>query len=111
MYINIVQFTKLLVKRSDTSLYKILQSLKAYTARAANKILQRGGAFWLHESYDHVVRDEKELERIIWYVLNNPVKARLVKEWHEWPWLYCRPDMVEHFGSQLLTDNVANGSE
>jgi putative transposase len=100
-----------IVKRSDTSLYNILQSLKAYTARSANKILHREGAFWLHESYDHVVRNEKELKRIIWYVLNNPVKARIVKEWYEWPWLYCRPDMVEQFGGKLLADNVATDSE
>ena len=26
-----------------------------------------------------VVRDEKELNRIIWYTINNPVKAGLVK--------------------------------
>lgn len=96
------------VKRSDTSLYKILQSLKAYTARSANKILHREGTFWLHESYDHVVRGEKELERIIWYVLNNPVKASLVKKWHEWPWLYCRPDIVEQFSGQPGTDNFTN---
>src|SRR5574337_954611 len=61
------------VARSGTSLYKILQSLKAYTARKANKLLNHKGAFWQHESYDHVVRNGKELERIVSYVLNNPV--------------------------------------
>ena len=78
------------VERSATSLYKILQSLKAYTARDANKLLNRKGAFWQHESYDHVVRDRKELERIVNYVLNNPVKAGFVTCWNQWEWSYIR---------------------
>ena len=37
---------------------KVLQSLKGFTARAANKILDRTGQpFWQHESYDHWIRD------------------------------------------------------
>jgi putative transposase len=90
------------VQQSNTSLHKVLQSLKAHTARTANKILNRQGAFWLHESYDHVVRSEKELERIVWNVLHNPVKATLDKEWQDWPWSYCRPDIGDPFASQLL---------
>ncbi len=78
------------VERSTASLYKVLQSLKTYTAREANKILRRKGAFWQHESYDHVVRDGKELERIIAYVLHNPVKAGMVSNWEQWKWSYYR---------------------
>lgn len=78
------------VERSGTSLYMVLQSLKAYTAREANKILRQKGIFWQHESYDHVVRDGKELGRIIDYVLHNPVKAGMVSSWEQWKWSYCR---------------------
>jgi len=70
------------------ALYRILQSLKRHTARQSNKILQRQGAFWQAESYDHVARDADELMRIIWYVINNPVKAGLVSDWEAWPWTY-----------------------
>lgn len=66
----------------------ILHSIKRYSARESNRILQRSGAFWQHESYDHVVRDRQELERIVAYVLNNPVKAGLAKSWDEWKWSY-----------------------
>ena len=62
----------------------ILHSLKRYTARQANLLLEREGSFWQHESYDHVVRGEAERERIVAYVLNNPVKAELVDRWKEW---------------------------
>jgi putative transposase len=74
------------------SLTAILHSLKRYTAREANKVLGRQGTFWQQESYDHVVRDEGEFERIVGYVFNNPVKAGLVSTQEEWPWSYCRAD-------------------
>ena len=69
-------------------LASVLRKLKGSTAREANKILRRSGAFWQHESYDHVVRDAKELDRVIWYVLNNPVKAGLATELGKWRWKY-----------------------
>ena len=78
------------VGRNDISPYKILQSLKRHTAREANKVLKRTGAFWQHESYDQMVRDDKEFENILSYILNNPIKAGLVKNWKDWEWSYYR---------------------
>ena len=75
---------------SDKPVSKIMQSLKRHTAREANKILGRTGAFWQDESYDHVIRDSEELERIVLYVLHNPVKAGFVRDWREWKWSYSR---------------------
>jgi REP element-mobilizing transposase RayT len=68
---------------------EILRKLKGATSHDCNKILNRSGAFWQHESYDHVVRDEKELKRIVEYVLNNPVKAGLCEKREEWKGNYC----------------------
>jgi REP element-mobilizing transposase RayT len=72
------------------SLSRTLQHLKGYTAQQANVLLQRAGQFWQRESYDHIVRDEAELQRIIAYVLENPVKAGLVPAWQQWPHTYWR---------------------
>jgi len=72
------------------SLAAIMHSLKRYTARAANRLLARSGTFWEHESFDHFVRDENELGRVVRYVLNNPVKAGLATRWQDWPWSYSR---------------------
>ena len=86
------------VGRNDTPTYKakplfrILQSLKRYTAREANKLLKRSGTFWQDESYDHVVRDNEELERLFWYILFNPVKARLVESCEEWAWTWWKDE-------------------
>jgi putative transposase len=53
-------------------------------------VLRRGGGFWQHENYDHVVRDEAELSRIVAYVLDNPVKAGLAGSRGDWEWSYSR---------------------
>ncbi len=74
-------------------LAKILREIKGSTARECNKILNRTGAFWQHESYDHVIRNDKEFENIIWYVLNNPVKAGYVTDWKAWQWSYCKYEL------------------
>ncbi|HWO00295.1 MAG TPA: hypothetical protein VNS63_13610 [Blastocatellia bacterium] len=74
----------------DHSLASILHSLKSYTSNQANRLLQRSGQFWEHESFDHCVRDDEEWGRIVAYVLNNPVKAGLIDDWHSWRWSYSR---------------------
>jgi len=75
-------------------LFKIMQNLKKYTAVHANKILQRAGDFWEKESYDRVVRDENEFWNILNYILQNPVKARFVEEWHQWPFTFAKPELL-----------------
>ena len=72
------------------ALSTIMQSLKGYTAYQANQLLGREGEFWAHESYDHWIRDHDEWQRIVAYVLNNPVKAGYVKRWQDWKWNYRR---------------------
>ncbi|UYZ57991.1 REP-associated tyrosine transposase [Hymenobacter latericus] len=71
-------------------LTRTLQRLKGYSGRQANLLLNREGAFWQPESYDHVVRSGDEMQRIIAYVLENPVKAGLVADWQKWPHSYWR---------------------
>lgn len=69
------------------SLSTITKRLKGYTAREANRILQRTGhPFWQQESFDHWPRTDEEFFRIISYIENNPVKARLVQRPEDWPW-------------------------
>lgn len=81
-----------LLGQSDyqSDLPKIMQSLKRHTARQANIVLGREGAFWQDESYDRVIRDNDEYIRIVNYVLENPVKAGLVSRWEDWEWAYCK---------------------
>ena len=66
---------------------RITKSIKGFTARKANEILERvGERFWQDESYDHWVRGDRELQKIIAYVEKNPVRAGLAASIEEWPW-------------------------
>jgi REP element-mobilizing transposase RayT len=65
----------------------IVQSWKRFTAREANKLLNRTGeTFWQPEPFDHWIRNEAEHARCCGYVVNNPVKARLCVAPEDWQW-------------------------
>ncbi len=79
-------------KNENYALQTIMKWHKNYTAIHANKILNRSGQFGLLESFDHFVRDEAELYRIINYILQNPVKAWLIKDFEDWPSFWLNPN-------------------
>jgi len=72
----------------EAQLPKIMQQIKGRSAYLCNKILGRKGAFWRDESYDRYVRNTQELQRIVAYILDNPIKAGLVKRREDWPFSY-----------------------
>jgi len=65
----------------------LMRWLKGSTARSANLILGRTGQpFWQDESYDHYLRNVRQIDRTIAYIEENPVSAGLVKSVAEWTW-------------------------
>jgi REP element-mobilizing transposase RayT len=78
------------VEKVDSGLF--MSRHKSYTARMCNKLLGRTGKpFWEDDYFDRTVRKGK-FDRVIMYVLNNPVKAGLVKHWREWPHSWLNPE-------------------
>ena len=68
-------------------LWKITHWLEGRTAMEANQLLGRTGeAFWQHESYDPWVRNQREFDRIVEYIEENPVLAGLAAAAEDWPW-------------------------
>jgi putative transposase len=63
---------------------RIMHSLKRHTGLACNRLLGREGPFWQDESYDHCVFDTDELERILRYIDDNPVRAGLAASAERW---------------------------
>jgi putative transposase len=55
----------------------IVHAWKSFTAHALNKHLGRTGGIWQKDYFDRIIRDEDHLRKVIRYVRNNPVKARL----------------------------------
>ncbi len=64
----------------------IVQGWKSYSAKMANRPLNRSGAFWHSDYFDRFIRDEGHLQRTVDYVENNPVKAGLVEGASDWAW-------------------------
>lgn len=70
---------------------RIMKRIKGASSRYVNQLLGRtGSSFWQKDSYDHFVRNHEEWNRILAYILNNPVKAGLVKDWQEWSFSYVK---------------------
>jgi len=74
----------LLGEKVRTARERIGHSVNTYTAGKCNGLLNRHGAFWQHESYEHWIRDADEFNRIMEYIEMNPVKAGLVARPEEW---------------------------
>jgi REP element-mobilizing transposase RayT len=68
----------------NVELAEITHSIKSYTAKEGNKILQRGGQFWQRESFDRYVRNYEHYIKTIDYIENNPVKAGLCEKYTDW---------------------------
>jgi REP element-mobilizing transposase RayT len=62
---------------ASRELSRLLQAIKGVSAKRCNKLLRYTSAFWMDESYDHIVRDAKELRAFRNYIAGNPVKAGL----------------------------------
>lgn len=65
-------------------LARVTHSWKSYTANRINAVVGRTGALWRRESYDRIVRDEREYDATRRYILDNPRKAGLT----DWPWVW-----------------------
>ena len=83
-------FTPLIAKDAMDvcSLAEIMDSIKGTSAHRVNKALQRKGKVWQTESFDHVLRSSENLDAKIQYVLENPVRRGLARDWHDYPWLW-----------------------
>jgi REP element-mobilizing transposase RayT len=86
--------------REIYSLAEIMDAIKGASAHKVNKLLGRRGGVWQTESFDHVVRSSENLNAKIAYVLQNPVRAGLVNELAEYPWMW-RKAFVNPFAPAL----------
>jgi REP element-mobilizing transposase RayT len=67
------------------NLAEIMHSLKSYTSNETNKLLGRKGRFWQKEYFDRYIRNARHFAKVVWYIENNPVKARLCEKAEDWP--------------------------
>lgn len=89
-----IQIDKLSQSESTSENYvqldQIMKRIKGPTAVYCNRELNRSGQFWARESWDTYIRSERMFNNVISYILNNPVKAGLVRTWEEYEGNYFR---------------------
>jgi hypothetical protein len=54
---------------------------------------------WQRYCFEHVVRDDERLDRIVRYVLDNPIRAGLVRSVQDYPYIgssvYTKRELLE----------------
>jgi len=76
----------LIVMPFEETIETVLGRMKGGSSYFVNRLLHRAGTLWQRESFDRMVRSEENLAKKREYVLNNPVRAGLVKRWEDYPW-------------------------
>ncbi len=62
-------------RATGPSLGEIMRAFKSLSAIAANRVLGRGGVpFWQRNYYEHIVRNDDELDQIRRYIVSNPAQ-------------------------------------
>jgi REP element-mobilizing transposase RayT len=61
------------------SIPEITRTIKSESAHRINKAIGRSGRVWQDESFDHVLRGDESLRKKAMYILENPVRAGLVR--------------------------------
>ncbi|HYY35762.1 MAG TPA: homocysteine S-methyltransferase family protein, partial [Candidatus Binatia bacterium] len=70
------------------SLTEILQSIKSSTAHRINKAVGTNGPVWEKESFDRLIRSERDLQEKFQYICGNPWDAGVAKPHEDYLWLW-----------------------
>ncbi len=77
----------LLVPGADAQpLRQAVRGWKWHVAIEANRLLGRTGPFWQTDWFDRWARTDAEFIRMRDYIRQNPVQARLVSRWQDYPY-------------------------
>ncbi len=86
------------------SLADLLHSIKSFTGHQIAKSRGTPGRIWQDESYDRIIRHDEYAETMS-YVLENPVRARLVERWMDYPFTWTTDESRAgrlRFGERVL---------
>jgi REP element-mobilizing transposase RayT len=70
----------------DEDLRRTLKGLKGASARTLTTRFGRSAPVWQAETFDRIVRDERELQETWKYLEHNPVRKDLAAKPGEYPW-------------------------
>jgi REP element-mobilizing transposase RayT len=70
----------------DRSLQQLVDVLKTFSARNANRVLGRSGRVWAPAYYDRALRSDEQIPIVVRYIAANPVRAGLVQHANDYPY-------------------------
>jgi REP element-mobilizing transposase RayT len=70
---------------SCVPLSRWLREFKSFTTNRYTKST-RQPVLWQRSAHDHVCRKAETAETVLRYIVENPVRAGLVKRWQDWLW-------------------------
>ena len=68
----------------------LMHSLKSFTSKQIKENLNLKNNIWQSQYHDHAIRGDDELTKTIVYCLNNPVRANIADDFHDYPYWYCK---------------------
>jgi RecG-like helicase/REP element-mobilizing transposase RayT len=74
------------------SVAELMQSIKSFTAHELNKFQKASGPVWEKESFDRVIRSDRDLQEKFHYILRNPWDAGVAKQNEDYPWMWTPED-------------------
>lgn len=77
----------MLIELGDcASLSALIRRVKSVTALAANRAANRSGSVWMPGFHDHALRAEESTVDVVRYIIENPIRAGLVREVGAYPY-------------------------
>jgi REP element-mobilizing transposase RayT len=75
-------------------LSRILKGIKGVSARLLNAMRGTSGTLWQKESMDRILRDDKEFEVKLQYMIDNPLKSQIIKNDEDYDGWFFNPDFA-----------------
>ena len=69
-------------------LTEILHTIKSFTAHQINRLEKTRGAVWEAESFDRLIRSERDLQETFEYITRNPWDAGIVRPGEDYKWVW-----------------------
>ena len=74
----------------NQTLPELMNSFKGFTGKKINELRNQRKPIWQGQYYEHCIRRDEELNEIILYCYENPVRASLVSNANEYPFWECK---------------------
>lgn len=69
-------------QKLECNLEKFIKEFKQFSGFYFKKEYDK--KLWSTSYYDHILRSNEYIGKIVWYILNNPVRKGLVEDWHDY---------------------------